>query len=298
MVFTKRSRCKAYLSLLFSVLITAQGIAQESMPDHDITLFDLVVTADTFAIANPIAVAHRQGYENQPMFIDNNALYFTRMDDVNADVWLWQMGHEVAITQTLESEYSPTPIPTRQGALSTVRVEHDGTQRLWQINSDGSFELLFKDIKPVGYHVWQGANVALFVLGQPHRLEVTSLGRQSTTLIDDNIGRCLALIPGSSRISYTTEEEGYHQLRSWDFSDNSSGELMKLPEQSQDYVWLNAQQLITSDGKQLLWWDQNQSTWFPVTMPESLKLAGITRLAISPNKRKIAIVHHKNRALN
>ncbi|BDX05066.1 hypothetical protein [Planctobacterium marinum] len=284
------------LSLLFISSFCAK--AQEEMPDHDITMFDLVATADTFAIANPVAIAHRRGYENQPVFIDNNSLYFTRMDDVNADVWLWQMGHEVAITKTLESEYSPTPIPLRKGALSTVRVEHDGTQRLWQINSDGSFELLFSDVKPVGYHVWQEDNVALFVLGQPHRLEVTSLGQATTKLVDDNIGRCLALIPGSSKISYTTEEEGYHQLRTWDFSDSSSAELMKLPEQSQDYAWLNTEQLITSDGEQLLWWDQQQKSWFPVTMPESIQLSGITRLAISPNKRKIAIVHHKNKALN
>lgn len=276
-------------------LACAASVAQEDMPDHDITMFDLVLTADTMTIANPTPIAHREGYENQPVFLDNNALYFTRMQDVNADIWLWQLGHEVAITDTLESEYSPTPIPTRQGALSTVRVEHDGTQRLWQVNPDGSFELLFSDIKPVGYHVWQADNVALFILGEPHRLEVTSLGQKTTKVIDDNIGRCLALIPGTSTISYTTEEDGYHQLRTWNFADKSAGELMKLPEQSQDYVWFNQNQLLTSNGKQLLWWDAGQKTWLPIKMPEAMKIEGITRLAISPNKRKLAIVHYKNR---
>ncbi len=275
------------------LLFTVTCFAQDEMPDHDITLFDLFITSDTINISNPVPVANRVGYENQPLFIDDNSLYFTRMEDVNADVWLWQMGHEVAITKTLESEYSPTPIPTRSGALSTVRVEHDGTQRLWQINSDGSFELLFSDIKPVGYHVWQEDNVALFVLGEPHRLEVTTLGQAETTVVDDAIGRCLALIPGTTTMSYTTEEEGYHQLRTFDFDTNESGELMKLPEKSQDYAWLNDKQLLTSNGKQLLWWDANQRVWLPVNMPKNLTLSGITRLAISPNKRRLAVVHHK-----
>ena len=66
------------------------AIAREDMPDHDITLFDLTVSATGVSIANPITIANKVGYDNQPKFIDNDALYFTSMDDINADIWLWQ----------------------------------------------------------------------------------------------------------------------------------------------------------------------------------------------------------------
>ena len=62
------------------------------------------------------------------------------------------------MTETVESEYSPTPLPAADG-FSTVRVEQDGTQRLWAFDSSGGApRLLLETIQPVGYHGWLGAD--------------------------------------------------------------------------------------------------------------------------------------------
>ena len=77
------------------------------------------------------------------------------------------------VTNTPESEYSPTVTP--DGAhISVIRVEADGTQRLWRFTLDGrSPELVLTDVKPVGYHAWvDDHTLALFVLGSPATLQL------------------------------------------------------------------------------------------------------------------------------
>ena len=70
------------------------------------------------------------------------------------------------VTNTPESEYSPTVTPDGRH-ISVIRVESDGTQRLWQFTLDGREPtVLCPGIKPVGYHAWADASVlVLFVLG-------------------------------------------------------------------------------------------------------------------------------------
>ena len=164
---------------------------------------------------------------------------------------------------------------------------------MWQVNPDGSFELLFRDIKPVGYHVWQAQNVAMFILGEPNRLEAATYGKEGTKVLDKSIGRCLANVPQSEKISYTVEAQGRHQLKLYDFSDQSFQSLMNLPGESQDYAWFDEDKIMSSDGTQLLWSDINEQKWLPVTVAEEHTFKGLSRIAISPDGKKMALVHLK-----
>ena len=55
-----------------------------------------------------------------------------------------------------------------------MRVEKDGTQRLWHVPEGGAApQPILPDVKGVGYHAWADANtLVLFVLGQPPTLQV------------------------------------------------------------------------------------------------------------------------------
>ena len=275
-------------------LTAVAGMAQtQEMPDHDILMLDLQINKTQVSVSNPRVIADEPGYDNQPYFLDSHSLYYTRIEDANADIWYWNNDKKKRLTKTLESEYSPTPIPFRTGSFSTVRVEHDGTQRLWQVNNDNSFELLFPEIKPVGYHVWQKKNIAMFILGEPHRLAVTAMGKDKLVFVDNNIGRCLALVPGSQRVSYTTINKESHLLKTYDFSSGEIASLLSLPNKTQDYAWLNKDMLLSSDGEQLMWRHLNTNDWQPVQTPSDFKLKSISRLAISPDKTKLAVVYIK-----
>ena len=92
--------------------------------------------------------------------------------------------------------------------ISAIRVEADGTQRLWQFTSDGQQpQLLLNDIKPVGYHAWTDAQtLALFVLGQPATLQLADRRTGKAETLARNIGRSLQMIPLRGTVSFVERE--------------------------------------------------------------------------------------------
>lgn len=290
---SKLGICCLGLSVSFGLL------AQDTSPNYDILMYDLawkeVNEQARLSISNPVVIANSAHYENQPNFISNSQLLFTKIVDANADIWQWQHGEAKPLFETKESEYSPTPVPFTRDNYSMIRVEQDGTQRLWQYDSKGHFNLVFETIKPVGYHAWLEKSIAMFVLGEPHRLEVTELGNESTKVLDKDIGRCLQRIPATQAISYSRVVEGKHELRRIDFPGQSTSAIGMLPGESQDYTWFGSDYVISAEEDRLLFknvTDKN-SKWLAVQYDSELYPDNITRLAISPDKRKIAIVSHR-----
>ncbi|XOV80513.1 MAG: hypothetical protein ACFHVJ_06065 [Aestuariibacter sp.] len=267
-------------------MLSAQA---QQLPNADIYLFEVQSNENQeIQLSEPVALADSVYYENQPYFIDDERLVFTRDNGSNTDIWQWHNGTLTVLSETPESEYSPTPIPTYPSSLSMIRVEDDGTQRLWKRNGKGQFDLLFQDIKPVGYHVWRGNNVAMFILGEPHRLEVTRVGKEATQVIDQNIGRCLQKVPERRAISYTVADE-QHVLKSYDFQAKKVSVLGTLPQGAQDYIWLSETHLLASAGEHLLVGQLGATIeWqaLSVTLPKG----ALSRLALSPNKKRLALV--------
>jgi len=292
--------CKASSFLIGFVLIglSSLKIGAAELPNHDIVIFDLDNKGNELTISNPQIVAASPDYDNQPSFsVDGSEVYFTRIESGTANLWKWSLisDQEFPLAQSNLSEYSPTQIPFEPTSFSTVRVEQDGTQRLWKYSPQNGFSVIFESIKPVGYHAWSEKNIAMFVLGEPHTLQVSQLGKQSATIVDRNIGRCLQKVPGHNQISYTAFSGENSLLKVYDFTTQKISSLKLLPGNSQDYVWYSSDKVISSDGERLLVTDINQhSSWQSVQNLSKLKIKNISRLAISPNKDKLAVVFTKS----
>ena len=221
----------------------------------------------------------------------NILLFETRIEDGNADLWVWspESGEE-NLTASDWSEYSPTVVPNSQGLLSTVVVEEDDTQRLWTFSPYAGFQLLFPLIQPVGYHAWSGEKVALFVLGEPHELRIGEWGSDEAELVARDIGRCLQKVPGRDAVSYTQVTKGGHRLSLYDFQSGTRTSLRTLPTDIQDYVWLNEDEILTWNGATLVRGRaKGQSDWEKIVSP--IKLRGVTRLALSPDGGRLAVVY-------
>ncbi|MCW8878070.1 MAG: hypothetical protein OQK51_13550 [Kangiellaceae bacterium] len=285
--------------ICFSCFTNAQAPA---LPNHDIVVFDLDEQKGRLTIANPQLIAASPGYDNQPQFSqDGSKIYFTRVEGSNADIWQWSFNTSKVnkVTKTQESEYSAKPIPFQNGSISVVRVEKDGKQRLWEFSDTSSQELssnapklMFDSIEPVGYYVWLGKNIAMFELGNPHQLVVSQFPYKSHKVIDKNIGRCLQTVPGQKRISYTVELNSRHQLRTSDFY--STRAFGFLPANAQDYVWLDSKRVISSNSEQLKVSQPGANEWKTIENLSSFKLNQISRLAISADRKKIAVVFIKS----
>src|SRR5215471_8757469 len=144
-------------------------------PTSDIVIVDVKkhhdyqTGADDLSFGAPKKITEFVGYNNQPFFMpDGKSILYTSIRNNQADIYRYdiQSGATTQVTNTPESEYSPTLMPDRKN-ISVVRVESDGTQRLWRFPLDGGPpSLIVEDIKPVGYHLWiDDHTLALFVLG-------------------------------------------------------------------------------------------------------------------------------------
>lgn len=279
-------------------LISLPLRAAEPLPNHDIALFKLTQNDGQLEISEAKIIAASSGYDNQPSFSENGkAIYFTRIEGDNADMWQWQSqtGKAVKLGESALSHFSPTQIPFEPDSLSTVRVEADNTQRLWKYSPKNGYSVIFNSIKPVGYHVWSEKNIAMFILGEPHTLQVTHLGKEKTQVIDKDIGRCLQRRNGSLEISYTVLQAGKMQLKTYDFKTQKVASWIALPDNVQDYVWYDNQRVISSDGENLLVSSiVKDSKWQSIKNLSKLKLTGISRLAISPDKSQLAVVYIKS----
>lgn len=275
--------------LLF--LWLAHGAAAEPPPNSDIVVFDVSKTDVT--LSAPKVFAASPGYDNQPCFADDSkSIYFTRIEGENSDLWVWSPDQgEQNLTGTVAwSEYSPNVVPGARGLLSTVVVEEDQTQRLWTFSKYAGFQVLFPLLKPVGYHAWSNENIAFFVLGEPHELQVGEWGSDSTRTVDRDIGRCLQRVPGRDAVSYTRLENGRHRLMIYDFGTLERRELRLLPPGVQDYVWLDSRQILTWDGSSLVRGQaRSEHSWRRVSSP--MKLKDVTRLALSPDRKRLAVVY-------
>src|SRR5262245_53006272 len=158
-----------------AVLVQAQTPAPP--PDTEIFLATLTTSNGTPSIVRPVNISNGPGYDNQPSFTpDGRSVLFTSIrGGRQTDIYRYDIAaRSVArVTDTPESEYSPTLTPDR-AHISVIRVEADGTQRLWQFTKEGKEpQLVLPDVKPVGYHAWIDAQtLALFVLGQPATLQL------------------------------------------------------------------------------------------------------------------------------
>lgn len=281
------------LPLLGLALARATQTPQTPPPGTDIWLARLTTGG---GIEQPINITDRIGYDNQPSFTpDGKVILFTRRDGEQTDIYSYDFTSRSSdvtrITNTPDSEYSPTVTPDGTG-ITVIRVEADGTQRLWRFTRDGqSPQLVLTSVKPVGYHAWgPNGRLALFVLGNPNTLQVADSRTGRSTVVTERIGRSLHRIPGRNTISVLHIEGGSRAIKELDVNTRALRVIVRaLDTPDGDYAWTPDGAILMPDGKRLMRWSGG-ADWAPVADLAALGLAGATRIAVSPDGRWLALV--------
>jgi hypothetical protein len=297
--------------MFLSLVLIASVWLQAAQPDTEIFLATLTIKDRSVTIGAPANVSNNPGYDNQPSFTpDGKAILFTSVrggrkpDPSNSaasgsDVYRYLIDTKQIqqVTDTPESEYSPTVTP--DGHISTIRVEADGTQRLWRFTMDGKQpEPVLTDVKPVGYHSWIDSHtLALFVLGQPATLQVADTSTGKAEVIAKGIGRSIQRIPGAG-VSFVIREPAadgqppvltIHEL---DPGTRATKPLVRVPAGASeaDVAWTPDGTLLLASAGKLYGWRRGDQAMTVVADLSALGLAGVTRMAVSPAGDRIAIV--------
>lgn len=284
--------------ILAALAVTVNGAIGQTPADADIYLVDLSLNEQPVKVSRPVNITQRKGYDNQPSFTpDGKSLLFTSIrDDGQADIYRYDLQQQTTtpLTRTPESEYSPTVTPNR-AYFSVIRVEKDQTQRLWQFPLAGTREptLVLEKSKPVGYHCWLTADsLALFVLGKPNTFQLARVSTGDTVRVETSIGRSLHRVPGKNAVSFvhkrTSTEWEINQL---DLKTRKITLLARTLTGSEDFVWTPDGRLLMGRGAVLYQCKPaTNPTWTPLADFSAVGISQLTRLAIDPLGKKLALV--------
>ena len=290
-----------------AVVASADGVRQQP-PATEVYVATLSTADGRVSVGKPVNISNSRGYDNQPFFTpDGGALLFTSArgsvesscGKPQTDVYRYDLKSRAVtqVTDTAECEYSPTVTPA--GRISVIRVESDGTQRLWQFTADGrNPTLVLTDIKPVGYHAWLDATtLALFVLGQPATLQIADTGSGKAAVVARNIGQSVLRMPkgGVSFVEQTgagaERSISVHQVTLEGGKPVTKRLTAAVPGATQAHLaWSPDGTLFMAHAGSLHAWRPGTAAWQEVADLHALGLRNVTRLAISPKGDRIAIV--------
>lgn len=281
--------------LLLLLAFSTRTSAAQGPPGTDVWLISMPSSPEALQPDGAVNVTGRAGYDNQPSFTpDGASLLYTSQRGEQTDIYRYDLatGEAHRVTDTPESEYSPLVMPGG-AAFSTVRVEADGTQRLWAFGLDGANpRLVLADVAPVGYHAWGDARtLVLFVLGDPPTLQQADTETGTAVIRAQHIGRALHPVPGRHAVSFVhkpAEEDWVIRQLALDSGDVT--DLAPALPGREDYAWLPDGTLLMGDGGKLYRTTPGNGGWEPFADFTALGITNITRLAVSPAGDRLAFV--------
>ncbi len=268
-------------------------------PSADIWVADLRVTGDSFQVGKPRNVTRRPGYDNQPCFLPGGGafLYVATDSSGQTDVFRFDRVADVVtrVTFTGESEYSPTPLAPPGDGFVAVRVEADSTQRLWHFDMDGSNpRVVASEVDSVGYFAWWDERMlVVFVVGAPHTLRLVDVETQSETVLARDIGRSILVAPAGRGVSFLTREsDGTYAFRLLPLSLPASEPLPLIDAvgEGQDAAWVGETLVMAGGAKLYAARPFAGPGWREVADFADAGIATVTRIAVSPDQRWIALV--------
>ncbi len=284
---------KITLSILF-LLISFLTFAQ---PSTEIYLLDLSFVNKNYEVSNPVSISlDNPGYDNQPSFSpDGQFLYYVATRNSQTDI--------VAVNILADSrnwvnntpdggEYSPNLSPDKK-FISAVQLETSGRQLLWKYKQNDlqESEILIEEAK-IGYYSWVNTHKLLaFVLGEPSTLQFFDLKNNTSEIITENIGRSINKIPGSNKISYISKMEKEWKIYAFNPRNKKSKLITCSLTSSEDMAWTKEKYILMGKGGKLYAkHPKKDSKWKEISSFNKLHFGNPTRLAVSPDGKKLAVV--------
>ncbi len=286
---------KTILATLF--FLTATALFAQT--NTEVYLLDVKTVDRKTELVNPRNISNNEGYDNQPSFYDGETLLFSSTRNGQTDIARYDIKADSLswITDTPQgSEYSPLKIPGRN-SISAIRLDTTGLQRLYEYSVwDGSSTELLKNLK-VGYHVWHDKHrIVLTVLEDSGmNLVAYDLTDGSHRTIQKNVGRSLHKIPNSNRVSFISKDSDPWEIRSLDPVTGDVKKITDMYENTDDMCWLSDGTIIAADNQVLVQIDpKNQKEWGRFLRLEKKEISNISRIAVSPNGKYLALVFEQS----
>jgi len=281
----------------FAIFLITSYISFAQLPDCDIWLLDIKDSAGNISFSNPVNITHRKGYDNQPVFSpDGKYILYSSQHDSSGqtDIYKYDIATKqiTQFTHTATSEYSPTFMPDGKN-ISVVMVEKDSTQRLWKFSlTGGEPSCIMKNIDSVGYYCWINKDsVAVHILTKPSfTLQLADIHSQKAIVIADSIGRCFRM--KDNTFWFTTKYGHFDNVYEYNLKSKTS--YIKGVIESEDFCFYGKSEIWScSENAIVSGYMNSKSGAVEIVNLESYGITKITRITLSPDRKKIAVVSNK-----
>lgn len=288
---------KPSIFLIF-ILSTFQFFAQ---PATEVYVMDISLLVKDFKVSeinvsNFSNMSNNDAYDSQPSFFDNNTLVYagTRTDNTEIIISSIHAKKKISYFEPTEGgEYSPQLIPG-SNRIAAVRLDKDGKQRLYDYTPGKNVVTEVIEGLQIAYFAYYDSETILasILSGGNLDLVIANVKTQKVDTLLEKSGRSIHLVPGKKNMSYTyTNEEGNFDIYQLDMETRESFFVTQLPIGIQDHIWLDDSKLLCGSGERLYLYDLfEKGAWKEVADLSEYDIKDITRLALSPDRKRLALV--------
>ena len=264
----------------------------EEGPGRTTRVAFLVFDSTGFRIGKPVVniTTHRLD-DDAPTFLpDSTGFFFTsNRDGRQSDVFRYDIKSKAVtqVTHTPEDEWEPSA-SADGGTFTVVR---GAERRLWRFSIDGS------DAGPVSSH--PGGVVAHASLSpastaaivSPGTLQLIDTLTGAADTIESGIGQSFFIRPDRSSIGFLkTVPGGDVVMREWAVATRKARETGFALEGADSVTCTPAGSLLMSRQSKVFFFEPHTDRWIEFADLDKSKVPSITRLAVSPDAKWIAIV--------
>lgn len=292
--------CRAIVLFALSCLIF-KATAQTST---DIYLVDINLQDYNLNYENLKNITDREGYDNQPHFsADGNHLLFSSIrSNKQSDIYKYDIITEeiTQITNTEEaSEYSPTYYNNGK-YISVVQQDWDKTQHLMSIEvKSNKKKIMLSRETQIGYHVWLSKkDVALFIVGEPHKLAKAKKRGKKATVIDEKIGAALQKVPGKKAVAYQFFEDSTQcQIKEFQIRRRAAKPVCECLEDAVSFIYLKDGNIVSGIGNKLYLFDKKRAAkgWTLIADFSDIEDFDFYRIAINQQETQMALVVNRKK---
>ncbi len=281
--------------LILTILLSFSDNFSQS--NTEIFLMDLEYSETDFIISNFRNISNNEGYDSQPSFYNNESIIYSRTKESATDIAKYQIknkSYSWLNNSTIGGEYSPQRIPNSKN-VSAVRLDTTGLQRLYTYDTKTRTSSLLIENLQVAYYSFYDSNKILSSVLSDNKLDLvlTNLTEKTNDTLVLNVGRSIHKVPSTKEtMSYTSvNEEGNFDVFQLDLKSLDSFFVTQLPIGIQDHIWLDETTLLIGSRDKLFLLDLfGNGDWKQIADLSEYQINEITRLAISPDGKKLAIV--------
>ncbi|TDY11843.1 DUF6265 family protein [Meridianimaribacter flavus] len=289
---------KKIVLLSVTFLLSAFAFSQQ---DTEIFLFNIESPSSNISVTSGKNISNNEGYDNQPSFMNKDYILFSSNRNGQTDIIKYHTnyGSKTWLNFTEGGEYTPLKIPNKD-AVSAVRLDPDGKQRLYAYNlkTSESTEII-KDLV-VAYYTWYDENtiVSAVIEDTELNLYITDVNKGISKKYATNVGRSFHKIPNSNLVSFISkEDETQWKIKSLNPKTGAIKTIANTIEGVEDICWLNHITILSGKGSSLQKFTLNKdNNWKTVTDLSSYGITTITRLTTNPEATKLLIAAETTQA--